>query len=179
MYCSNCGSAMVDTTCPVCGRSLPVTARGQIDAVTGLMLAGWWRRVGATIADNMILLIPILFVVSLFDALDGAVVGVVAGLALQAIYMIKLLSVPRGQTIGNRVAATRVRDARTGRAITMSQSARRWGFIGAYSAIELLTSQTSFYIVVGIALIDYLYPLIDPRNQTLHDKFAGTLVVLA
>jgi uncharacterized RDD family membrane protein YckC len=28
-------------------------------------------------------------------------------------------------------------------------------------------------------LTDCLFPLYDPRNQTLHDKFAGTLVVVA
>ena len=30
-----------------------------------------------------------------------------------------------------------------------------------------------------IALVDNLYPLYDSRNQTLHDKFAGTIVVMA
>jgi uncharacterized RDD family membrane protein YckC len=33
-----------------------------------------------------------------------------------------------------------------------------------------------FYLAV---LIDCLYPLYDKRNQTLHDKFAGTIVVIA
>jgi uncharacterized RDD family membrane protein YckC len=170
---------MSDTTCPACGRSLPVTARGRIDTVTGLMLAGWWRRVGATIADSMILLIPILFVVSLVDALDGALVGALAGLAVEGLYAVKLTSMPRGQTVGNRVAATRVRDARTGRPLTLAQAAKRWGFIGAYSLIELVPTPAASYVLALCVLVDFLFPLVDPRNQTLHDKFAGVLMVLA
>ncbi len=179
MYCSNCGAAMADTTCPVCGRSLPVTARGKIDLATGLMLAGWWRRVGATIADNMILLIPILLVVSLVDALDGPLVGALAGLAVEGLYAVKLTSMPRGQTIGNRVAATRVRDARTGHPLTFAQALKRWGFIGAYSLIGLIPTPAASYVLVLCVLIDCLVPLVDPRNQTLHDKFAGVVMVLA
>jgi uncharacterized RDD family membrane protein YckC len=30
-----------------------------------------------------------------------------------------------------------------------------------------------------VLLADCLYPLYDQRNQTLHDKFAGTIVVVA
>jgi uncharacterized RDD family membrane protein YckC len=30
-----------------------------------------------------------------------------------------------------------------------------------------------------IVLADVFYPLYDPRNQTLHDKFANTIVVVA
>lgn len=179
MYCSNCGSDMVEHSCPVCGRTLPANAHGKIDVQTGLMLAGWWRRVGATVSDNMILLIPGLLVVSIFAELDGPIAGALAGLALESIYMIKLLSGARGQTVGNRVAATRVRDARTGHAITVTQACKRWGFIAAYSAIDLASSPAAFYLVVLIVLVDFLYPLIDPRNQTLHDKFAGTIVVIA
>jgi uncharacterized RDD family membrane protein YckC len=179
MYCSNCGSEMNGLLCPVCGRTLAKNARGKIDANTGLMLAGWWRRVGATFADDLILVIPSLLVVSIFAQLDGVVFGALAGLVLEGLYMVKLLSTPRGQTIGNRVAATRVRDAATGQAIAFSQSLKRWGVIGAYSAIELSSSPIAIYIVGIIALVDNLYPLVDPRNQTLHDKIAGTIVVMA
>jgi len=170
---------MNDTTCPVCGRSLPANARGANDATTGLMLAGWWRRVGATFGDDLILVIPTLFIVSIFAQVDGVVLGAIAGLLLEGIYMVKLLSGAKGQTVGNRIAATRVRDATSGHAITLLQAFKRWGFIAVYSAIELASNPVAIYIVGFIALVDNLYPLFDPRNQTLHDKFAGTIVVLA
>ena len=179
MYCSNCGSEMNGSNCPVCGRTLPASARGQIDPTTGLMLAGWWRRVGATFGDDLILIIPTLAVASIFAQLDGNIAGELVALALEGVYMVKLLSGARGQTIGNRVAATRVRDAGSGHAVTLLQAFKRWGFIAVYSAIELASSPASIYIVAFIALVDNLYPLYDPRNQTLHDKFAGTIVVMA
>ena len=179
MYCSNCGSEMNDTTCPVCGRSLPANARGQNDATTGLMLAGWWRRVGATFADDLVLLIPTSLVVSLFTQVDGAYFGEISGVLLYGIYMVKFLSGAKGQTIGNRIAATRVRDATSGHAITLLQAFKRWGYFVIYTVIGLTTGQAAFYIVIFIALVDYLFPLFDSRNQTLHDKFAGTIVVLA
>ena len=170
---------MNGANCPVCGRTLPGNAHGQIDTTTGLMLAGWWRRVGATFGDDLILIIPTLVVASIFAQLDGNVVGALVALVLEGIYMVKLLSSARGQTIGNRVAATRVRSAGNGQAISLSQAFKRWGFIAVYSAIELASSPASIYIVALIALVDNLYPLYDARNQTLHDKFAGTIVVLA
>ena len=170
---------MNETQCPACGRTLAANAHGRIDTATGLMLAGWWRRVGATFADDLILIIPTLVVVSIFAQLDGNIAGAVIGLVLQGIYMVKLLSGARGQTVGNRVVATRVRDAGNGQAINLLQAFKRWGFIAVYSAIELASSSASIYIVVVIALIDNLYPLYDSRNQTLHDKFAGTIVVMA
>lgn len=170
---------MNGSSCPVCGRTLPANAHGQIDATTGLMLAGWWRRVGATFADDLILIIPSLVVASIFAQLDGNVVGALMALVLEGVYMVKFLSGARGQTIGNRVAATRVRDAGNGQAITLLQAFKRWGFIAIYSAIELAANPASIYIVAFIALVDNLYPLYDPRNQTLHDKFAGTIVVMA
>lgn len=143
------------------------------------MLAGWWRRVGATFADDLVLIIPTSFVVSLFTQADGFYLGGLAGLVLEGLYMVKLLSIPRGQTIGNRVAATRVRDASTGKAITLLQAVKRWGFIAAYGVIGLVPGAASIYIVGVIALVDSLYPLFNPRKQTLHDKFAATIVVVA
>lgn len=180
MYCSNCGSDMVETSCPGCGRTLPISARGKIDEQTGLMLGGWWRRVGATVSDNLILLLPALLVVSLFSELDGPIAGFLAGLAVESAYVIKLLTGPNGQTIGNRVAATRVRDAHSGGRITTTQAWKRWGFIAVtYTAIDMATVPVLFVLFMVILLADILYPLIDTRNQTLHDKFAGTLLVIA
>jgi uncharacterized RDD family membrane protein YckC len=170
---------MNETQCPVCGRTLPANAHGQIDTTTGLMLAGWWRRVGATFADDLVLVIPTLVVVSIFAELDGNIAGALVGLVLEGIYMVKLLSGARGQTIGNRVAVTRVRNASNGQVITLLQAFKRWGFIAIYSAVELVSSPASIYIVAFFALVDNLYPLFDHRNQTLHDKFAGTIVVMA
>jgi uncharacterized RDD family membrane protein YckC len=179
MYCSNCGSEMIDTTCPNCQRSLPANARGKIDERTGLMLAGWWRRVGQAFADTVILLLPSLVVFSLFDQLDGFVVGTLVTLCAQGVYFVKFLSGARGQTLGNRVAASRVRDAETGKPIVWMQAFKRWIFVAVYAAFALGPHPIGQVACYLIFLVDILFPLWDPRNQTLHDKFAGTIVVVA
>jgi uncharacterized RDD family membrane protein YckC len=176
--CSGCGAYVSGDTCGSCNSA--VATIGVEDEVTGLRLGGWWRRVGATFSDNVIMLLPAYFVFALFGALAGVVVGVLAGIAAQGVYQVRLLSTQRGQTIGNRIALTRVRDEITGGPITRNIALKRWGFIGAYQAIAtLLTGNFALYVLLGVTLIDGLYPLFNSRKQSLHDRFAGTIVVMA
>ena len=97
--------------------------------------------------------------------------------ALQGAYMVRFLSSESGQTIGNRVVATQVRDALTGAAITRSQALRRWAAISAYAVLNVVLPPSLEGIPVMLFLADCLFPLLDARKQTLHDKIAGTLVV--
>jgi uncharacterized RDD family membrane protein YckC len=176
--CSGCGAYVNGDTCSSCNSA--VATIGVEDQVTGLRLAGWWRRVGATFSDNVIMLLPSYAVFALFAALAGVVVGVLAGIAAQGLYQVRLLATPRGQTIGNRIAVTRVRDEVTGGPITRNIALKRWGFVGAYQAIAtLLTGNFALYVLLAVTLIDVLYPLVNPRKQSLHDRFAGTIVVMA
>jgi uncharacterized RDD family membrane protein YckC len=176
--CSGCGAYVTDDTCSSCNSA--VATIGVEDEATGLRLGGWWRRVGATFSDNVIMLLPSYFVFALFGALAGVVVGVLAGIAAQGVYQVRLLSTQRGQTIGNRIALTRVRDEITGGPITRNIALKRWGFVGAYQAIAtLLTGNFALYVLIGVTLIDGLYPLVNSRKQSLHDRFAGTIVVMA
>jgi uncharacterized RDD family membrane protein YckC len=147
-----------------------------VDADSQVVLAGWWRRVGATLADDLVLIIPTVLAADLGGAVAGNIGAVTAGVAVQGIYMVWLLSSQRGQTVGNRVAASRVRDALTGHTVSRQQAIRRWAFVAAYGVLGLMGGPLT--ITVGfIGLVDVLYPLFNPRKQTLHDKFAGTIVV--
>ncbi|HEY7930983.1 MAG TPA: RDD family protein [Acidimicrobiales bacterium] len=181
MYCPHCGTPSDDsaTLCHVCGKALaPTLVAPNADAAPGAsVLAGWWRRVGATFADNLILIIPTLFVASIFEGLGGVYTGAVAGLMLQGFYMVWQISARAGQTVGNRVAATKVVDALTGSRVTMTQALKRWGFVAVYSSFEFTGTKGASVVVTVFALVDVLWPLFDARKQTLHDKFAGTLVV--
>jgi len=156
--------------CPVCGT--PVVA-----PTSAVALSGWWRRVGATVVDNLLLFIPSSIAFLLVTDFAGRYVGALAALAIQGTYMVRFLASAKGQTIGNRVVDTAVRDALTGVAITTSQALRRWGFIALYGVLDITLPTTYTAIPTVIALIDCLFPLFDARKQTLHDKFAGTLVV--
>jgi uncharacterized RDD family membrane protein YckC len=175
MNCSNCGTQVNGPQCAVCGVPAPLTLLD--DSRPSSELAGWWRRVGATVIDNLILFIPTLIVYAVVTDVAGSAVGAVASIALQGVYMVRLLASPRGQTIGNRVAASRVRDALTGQALSSRQAIRRWLPLAVYSVFELSGSSLVFTLAAVVAAVDYLYPLFNARKQTLHDKLAGTIVL--
>jgi uncharacterized RDD family membrane protein YckC len=179
MLCSNCYATMNDNACPACGRNLPANARGSIDTVTGLMLAGWGRRAGGTFADGIVMFLPALLVYSIFAELDGYTIGSLCTIVAAGAYLVPMWTSPGGQSVGNRVAITRVRDAATGKRLAGLQAFKRWVFVAIYLAIGLIPGVIPAIVFVVILLADILYPLYDPRNQTLHDKFAGTLVVVA
>jgi uncharacterized RDD family membrane protein YckC len=169
---------MTGSICGVCGT--PVSTYGVADSATGQKLAGWWRRVGATFADNVILFLPSLLLQSFFTATSGATIGKLAYAGLQGVYLVKLIATRRGQTIGNRVALTRVRDAASGQGVTMVQALKRWAFVAAYQLVVLIVAgQYALYVLLVVIAIDDLTPLFNHRKQTLHDKFASTIVVMA
>ena len=140
------------------------------DGATGLVFATWWQRVGATLIDGLVLTIPLIILYFLF-ATRHSVLYVLLSIVMEGAYLIWYLSRPAGQTVGNRVANTRVVDATTGQPLDVSRSFKRW--------FVMALINFSVYVVVGLVLgpLDILWPLWDARRQTLHDKFAGTIVV--
>jgi uncharacterized RDD family membrane protein YckC len=143
------------------------------------MLAGWGRRVGATFADALVMFLPALLVYSIFTELDGYTIGSLVALVAAGAYLVPSWTTKGGQSVGNRVAITRVRDAATGHRLAGLQAFKRWIFVALYLAIGLIPGAIPAIVFLAIGLSDVLYPLWDPRNQTLHDKFANTLVVVA
>jgi uncharacterized RDD family membrane protein YckC len=121
-------------------------------------------RVGATILDGIILSIPI-FIVS-YSATRAA--GLVAATLIEGAYFTIMLS-RRGQTVGNMAVSTRVVDAATGGPISTGKALGRW-------AAQFLFGLGVFVFLIP-TLLDYLWPLWDSRNQTLHDKMVGTVVI--
>jgi uncharacterized RDD family membrane protein YckC len=175
MFCGNCGSTVDDAVCRVCGT--PIETPVAFDAVS-TVLAGWWSRVGATVIDSLILIVPTL----MLDLLLGNLLGQIAAIGLQAAYMIRLQTQPDGQTLGNRAVQTRVRDSLTGQSISVRQAAIRWAVIAVYGVLEILSSTGSASLTATVSLLalaDCLYPLMNPRKQTIHDRIARTIVVRA
>jgi uncharacterized RDD family membrane protein YckC len=179
---------MNDTSCPVCGYSekqaeilhlVPSKNTVKFPDGTSHELAGWWRRVGATFSDNLILFIPSELIQAFFIAVSGAYIAAVLSIAFQGIYNIQMLRRERAQTLGNRIAHTKVVDAVTGGRITIQQVWRRWGFVAVYSVVALAFGSVGLLMGGLVGLVDVLLPLFDKQKQTLHDKFAGTLVVKA
>lgn len=176
MYCPHCGTPVDQSPCRICGATFDASDRSP-DRQSSTVLAGWWRRVGATVTDNLVLVVPSLFLCAGLNDVAGSVIGATGALAMQGLYLVVLITAPRGRTIGNRLARTQVRDALTGQLPSLHQAVRRWIPLALYGALELTGSPVLSVVVVFLASADYLFPLFDPRKQTLHDKFAGTLVV--
>ena len=147
------------------GGSYPEGDAGWGQQPTGY-LAGWWYRVGATILDGIIIGIPSSVVTFAGTRAAGSALAIV----IQAAYFTIMLS-RRGQTLGNMAVRTRVVDARTGGPLTTGKAFGRWAaqFLFGIGVILFLVP----------TLIDYLWPLWDSQNQTLHDKIAGTVVLRA
>lgn len=125
-------------------------------------LAGWWRRAGATVIDGILL--SILGGIVRGAAGTGAYYGVsfVAGLLYAS-----LLIAYRTQTLGMSAVGTRCVDANTGAPISVGRAFGR----------SLVSELLGITVIGGI--LDVLWPLWDPRNQTLHDKAVNTLVVMS
>ena len=163
MYCPSCGAAASGTRCDSCGAPLQRALR-----------AGWWRRVAATVVDNLLLLLPTTVLLALLPSLFGTL----AALAVQGVYQIALLSSSSGQTVGNRMARTRVRSVSTDGPISVRQAVWRWGVVVAYSALTLANLAPLTALAGAIGLFDVLFPLANAERQTIHDRIAATVVVM-
>jgi uncharacterized RDD family membrane protein YckC len=137
--------------------------------------AGWWSRVGAYLLDSLLLLVPLAVVIAVVLASapeddSGAwdVVGLVylATLALPFVYFTIMNGGERGQTYGKRALGIRVVNGEGG-SIGHGRAFGRYGIMFVFG------------IFVLPILLDYLWPLWDGKNQSLHDKVVGSLVVRA
>ena len=136
--------------------------------------SGWWRRGGALLVDSLLIgivagaAIGIALGVSEVDETAGGILLVLAILFLiggPIFYTIYWTGKEPGQTVGKKALGIRVRHAQEDRAIGYGPSAGRYFITFAFSI---------FYIPL---LLDYLWPLWDKQNQSLHDKVANSIVV--
>lgn len=132
-------------------------------------LAGWWRRCGGLVIDGVI----------------GTAAGIILGLLLggtgvavtpilQFLYVVLFVGA-RGRTPGMMAVGISLRDAKSGSSKISYDKAFLRGLVA--TGISLVTVYLSPVFVL-LLLLDYLFPLWDGRNQTLHDKAAGTVAVL-
>ncbi|MDI3297587.1 MAG: RDD family protein [Bacillota bacterium] len=127
------------------------------DPVTGLPLAGFWRRAGGYLIDGVLV-----FAISLgVRLLLGRAAGFLDSL-ISVAYWVAFIGA-RGATPGMRAVGARVVRAEDGRVPTWADAVIRW--LGmALCAVTL-----------GVG---YLWVAWDGRKQGLHDHIARTLVVM-
>ena len=132
---------------------------------TNVQQADWWRRLLALVVDSAVLWLPTYALTRSMDRPARLAVLTVLGV----IYFALLNGGAKGQTLGKKLWGVRVRDAATGGPLGPAKAAVR------YLAPALLS-------IVTFGLIwlpDGLWLFWDRRRQTLHDKVAGSVVVMA
>ena len=143
------------------GKEYIAVVSGNTDSVTGLTLAGWWRRLGASMIDGLVILV-VMFVLS---AAHSTVPRMLQAVIFAAYHGI-MLATNGGRTIGNLATGTRVISA-NGQAIDP-----------AHAAIRAVVDSVCGIIVIGSIVSAFMIGL-HPRKQAIHDLAASTIVVLS
>jgi uncharacterized RDD family membrane protein YckC len=137
-------------------------------------LASWGRRLAALLVDVVVLGVVIgatllaggMQAEDLRDRIQGeTLLVVVLFLIPEAIYYTALIG-SRSQTFGKMALGIKVVDAESSGPIGYPRAFRRWLSTAALRALFTIPT-----------IVDHLWPLRDPRNQALHDKFARSVVV--
>ena len=138
-------------------------------------LASWRRRGAALLLDGLILGLVVAATLlaagipadELRERLEAGetVTFVALFLVPEAIYQTVMIGT-RNQTLGKMALGIAVLDADDRSPIGFGRAFTRWLSTAAMRA--LFTVPT---------IVDHLWPLRDPRNQTLHDKVARSVVV--
>ncbi|MFZ1062762.1 MAG: RDD family protein [Acidimicrobiales bacterium] len=176
MKCPQCGTEGDEGYCTSCGHEL--TVLGAKVSAQNQAFANWGQRVGASIVDYLILLLPLI----ILKVLLGSVVGAVALVILEAAYFVTQWLMYDGRTVGNRAVRTQVRDEKTGGAVSNPQALWRYFYLEVGIIFEIVgagaNSAPLLALAVAYFLVDLFFPLWDSHNQTLHDKLAHTIVVV-
>jgi uncharacterized RDD family membrane protein YckC len=146
----------------------PGYGAGRASAPFGAAYAEWWQRFVAYLIDAILIGI----VAGILEAASGSILLLFVGDGLLGfLYFGLILAQPGGQSVGMMAMRIRVRVASTGAPLDSSKAFGR-------SAVQFLPLVIP-YLGSLYVLIDDLWPLWDPMRQTLHDKAAGTVVVVA
>jgi uncharacterized RDD family membrane protein YckC len=138
-------------------------------------LASWGRRLAALLVDTAVLGLVIAGALlasgmpadELRDRIrDGETLLIVfLFLIPEAIYYTALIG-SRSQTLGKMALGIKVVDAESRSPIGYTRAFTRWFSTATLRALFTIPT-----------VVDHLWPLRDPRNQALHDKFARSVVV--
>jgi uncharacterized RDD family membrane protein YckC len=157
----------------------------------GWRLSGWWRRVGASIVDGIVILAAaaIMFaaVVAVFGSVSRAdetagVISLILGLLVWGafavvaalIYAPLMMARTNGRTLGRIVFGIRVVRANR-KPVSFGWAALR----------EVVVKWLLFYVIGGwltfglLPLIDVLWPLWDEEHRALHDFVVDSRTIRA
>ena len=163
------------TTTPTVGSALTAPtdvsrpARPEVIAEAGVrfdpVVASFGERAIGLFVDW--LLLDLFLLPGIVLLATGSDAGILLGLVAMAVgfvaaTIVNTRAVARtGQTIGNRVASTKVVDARNGNMVDSGAAATRY---------------VLRFLVSPILFLGFLVAFTNPERRTFHDKFAGTIV---
>jgi uncharacterized RDD family membrane protein YckC len=138
-------------------------------------LASWGRRLAALLVDVTVLVVAISVALlaagmpadELRDRVENGetLLIIVLFLIPEAIYYTWMVG-SRSQTVGKMALGIKIVDAESRAPIGYLRAFRRWISTAAMRALFTIPT-----------IVDHLWPLRDPKNQALHDKFARSVVV--
>jgi uncharacterized RDD family membrane protein YckC len=140
--------------------------------------SSWGRRVGAYLLGTLVLVVPLIVIVIVALAVGNpededdsswAVIGIayLLTLVLPFVYYTVMHGRASGQTFGKKWLGIAVQEDSAGGSIGYGRA------FGRYAIIFVLA------LFILPILLDYLWPLWDKKNQALHDKVVGSIVVKA
>jgi uncharacterized RDD family membrane protein YckC len=176
-------------TAPAGGPPAAPPMAGQPVDSQGRVLAHWWKRVVATLIDSVILYIVNLILGAILGGvldftseptinpvtgeLEGGtgffaalILGNVILFLVGVAYYVFFNGGEKGQTPGKMAMKIQVRNEADGGPIGYGKAALRY-IVGA----------VLFILCFIPGVVDVLFPLWDPKRQTIHDKAANTLVI--
>jgi uncharacterized RDD family membrane protein YckC len=138
--------------------------------------SSWGSRVAAYLLDALVLAVPLVIVILVAvvaadpeDENDGAwaAVGIayLLTLLLPFVYFTVMQGRASGQSLGKKWLGIRVADDSTGGPIGYGRA------FGRYAIVFV------FALFILPIVLDYLWPLWDRKNQALHDKVVGGVVL--
>lgn len=144
----------------------------------GAAYGGLLKRFGARLLDGLIVGFTLAVVFRLLPGFDPA--GYVGSSLATILYFgyFVLLESSRGSTLGKQVLGLRVAGPAGDSPITPDASARR----NAWMLLALLSGFPLIGVLAGLAYVGIVVAIAvtissDPRNQGLHDRFGGTVVL--
>jgi uncharacterized RDD family membrane protein YckC len=150
---------------------------GRPGAPAGTQIAPLTRRVGGFVLDQLIVVVPVVLGALAFGFEPGdkisndAVFGLSTATIVLGIVYHTLMIGFLGRTVGKMAAGTKVVNAVDGERVGWTGASMRALVPLAAGAIP----QVGFALSIGV----YAVALLSPLRQGLHDRAAGTLVVLS
>ena len=164
---------------------MDITAPGAIAAVDddeGVEYASWWRRFIALLIDGVITTIAVMLLFFVVGIVLGVGASARAGRpaaqeSLSLLFLIGYFVIPALYFIaGNGIGGT-VGKSMMGIRVRRSDSDESIGLVRAFLRYIVPIGLAALFLVPY--LLDMLWPLWDSKNQSLHDKVAGSIVVRA